>query len=121
MKLLTRLFLRSCPGLLVAAMSATPALATQDPSASLLETLEDPDATLADVTALLDAGANPNALGSQGWTPLQYAAAFGENPAIIVALLQAGADPNAREGRRRDSPALGNEVQRESSYRRSVA
>ena len=70
MKLLTRLFLRSCPGLLVAAMSATPALATQDPSASLLETLEDPDATLADVTALLDAGANPNALGSQGWTPL---------------------------------------------------
>ena len=70
MKRLTRLsFMSFCLGLLVSAMSATMALANQNPSTSLLAMLADPDATLADVMALLDAGANPAARNQDGKTP----------------------------------------------------
>ena len=47
------------------------------------------------LTALLDAGADPDALDSLGaYTPLHYAARYG-HAAAISALLDAGADPNA--------------------------
>ena len=53
-------------------------------------------ATLAEATACLDAGADPNALDELGETPLYRAAESGPDPAIVRALLDAGADPNAR-------------------------
>ncbi len=51
--------------------------------------------TAADVAALLDAGADPNARSGDGSTPLHVVAARTENPKVITALLDAGADPNA--------------------------
>ena len=48
------------------------------------------------ITALLEAGADPNAQKDDEWTPLHFAALLNENPAVIAALLEAGADPNAR-------------------------
>lgn len=47
---------------------------------------------------LLAAGANPNARGKVGgWTPLHFAAAESETPAVVKALLAAGADPAAKD------------------------
>ena len=63
------------------------------------------DKTLADVMALLDAGAYPNERDWFGWTPLHHAAVLqlaaevSEIPDIIAALLDAGADPNARDNK----------------------
>ena len=60
------------------------------------------DKTLADVKALLDAGAYANEEDWAGWTPLHHAAALrlaadaNEVPEIIAALAEAGANPNAR-------------------------
>jgi uncharacterized protein len=49
------------------------------------------------VEALLEAGANPNALNAGKYTPLQNAAQFGDmNPGILETLLIAGADVNAK-------------------------
>jgi hypothetical protein len=45
---------------------------------------------------LLSAGANPNALSSEGKKPLEYAMGYySENLEMVKILLQAGADPNA--------------------------
>lgn len=52
--------------------------------------------TVADVTALLKAGADPNVRTEDGWTPLHEAASQSDNPAVITALLEAGANPNAQ-------------------------
>ena len=52
-----------------------------------------------DVLACLEAGADPNALDSNGRTPLQWAAGNSDDPAVLTALLDAGADPNARDKR----------------------
>ena len=49
---------------------------------------------LADVGRCLEAGANPNARDDKGGTPLQLAATYNKNLAIIAALLEAGADVN---------------------------
>ena len=60
------------------------------------------DKTLADVVALLDAGAYPNERDWYGWTPLHHVAGLqlatevDEIPDIIRALVKAGANPNAR-------------------------
>ncbi|AQW29072.1 ankyrin repeat domain-containing protein [Ralstonia syzygii subsp. celebesensis] len=50
------------------------------------------------VQQLLDRGANPNAIGSFGMTPLHMAAIDG-NAALVRQLLAHGADPNVRDDR----------------------
>ena len=47
------------------------------------------------IHALVEAGANPNALENNGDAPLTFAAAI-ENPAPVTALIKAGANPNLR-------------------------
>ena len=50
-----------------------------------------------DVRAAIRAGANVNAHGGiLGWTPLMVAAAFNENPKVVLVLLDAGAELEAR-------------------------
>jgi ankyrin repeat protein len=51
----------------------------------------------AEVEALLDAGADPDARLAEGWRPLNLAASLGEAE-IVRALLDAGADPDVRQG-----------------------
>ena len=53
-------------------------------------------ATVEDVTACLDAGADPAATNDAGVTPLHWAAWSNESPAVIQALLVAGANLEAR-------------------------
>ncbi len=60
-------------------------------------------ATVQDVEACLDAGADPMALNKGGNTRLHVAARYNENPAVIEALLQAGANLNAR-AENKDTP-----------------
>ena len=50
------------------------------------------------MTALVKAGADPNARDTRGgWTPLHLAAWFGKTPAVVAALVDAGANPAARD------------------------
>ena len=53
-------------------------------------------ATVEDVTACLDAGADPKVRDAADNTPLHWAAAHNENPMVIEALLAAGAELEAR-------------------------
>ena len=53
----------------------------------------------ATLTALLNAGADPNACDSAGFTPLHHAAIH-SRPAAVTMLLLAGADPNACDAER---------------------
>ncbi|MCY4543491.1 MAG: ankryin, partial [Rhodobacteraceae bacterium] len=43
------------------------------------------------------AGADPNARDMVGLTPLHFAAAYSEAPAVVQALLDAGAGPSVRD------------------------
>ncbi len=54
-------------------------------------------ATVEDVTACLDAGADPAATNDAGVTPLHWAAFRNPNPAVIEALIAAGAILNVRD------------------------
>ena len=49
------------------------------------------------ITALIKAGADPDARGEDGMTPLHWAAAENSNPSVIKALIEGGADPGARD------------------------
>ena len=48
------------------------------------------------ITALLNAGADVNAMNSFGMTALMAAASGNENPEVITTLINAGADVNAK-------------------------
>ena len=55
---------------------------------------------LADLTAALEQGVDPNASDAYGWTPLHFAALAGRwirDPTMVPELVAAGADPNARD------------------------
>ena len=54
-------------------------------------------ATVEEVTACLEAGAQPKARGKWKFTPLHWAAEYNENPEVVKALIDAGADPDARD------------------------
>ena len=49
------------------------------------------------ITALIEGGADPDARGDAGLTPLLRAAHSASNPSVITALIEGGADPDARE------------------------
>lgn len=51
---------------------------------------------IANTTRLLSDGADANAQGDQGFTPLHFAAASGTSVEVAQLLLDAGADINAR-------------------------
>jgi len=54
------------------------------------------DGQISLVAVLLDAGADPDARGASGWTPLAYACGNDEHGASVVSyLLEHGADPHA--------------------------
>ena len=61
-------------------------------------------ATVEDVTACLDAGADPKVRAKYGRTPLHQAARNNNNPAVLEVLLAAGADPMARTDFHGDTP-----------------
>ena len=48
------------------------------------------------IAALIEGGADPNARGEDGITPLHVAPMFISSPSVIAALIEGGADPNAR-------------------------
>ena len=59
------------------------------------------------IEALLKAGANPGGADQKPyWTPLHFAAANNENPAVIEALLKAGADLEALTKRPTGLPCI---------------
>jgi ankyrin repeat protein len=62
--------------------------------------------TSQDVRAVLDKGADVNARGFHGMTPLIAAAAYNQNTEVILLLLKAGADIEARDTEYSSTPLL---------------
>ena len=85
--------------ILSVAVLATPARAAQaTPSCEEWNTKEYfQTATVENVTACLDAGADPMARDYDGDTPLNKAAGYNENPAVVQVLLAAGAELEVRD------------------------
>lgn len=74
------------------------ALAIEDPyrnSGASQEKLDNPEATLAMVDILIEAGCNPNALNANGESPM-WAAVRGQSPAVVERLVELGADVHAK-------------------------
>ena len=55
------------------------------------------NAAVADIARCIVDGAELDARGKNGWTPLHVAAGINDNPAVITALLDGGAEPDARD------------------------
>ena len=53
------------------------------------------------ITALVNAGANPDAGDQHGRAPLHWAARWSADPATMTTLVELGADPNNRDERAR--------------------
>ena len=70
------------------------------------------------VEALIEAGADPDARNTDGWTSLHVAARYATDPAVAMALIEAGADPKARtdEGDRVWSLLRENDALRETAF-----
>ena len=93
-------------------------LQPQEPKPADRAVVPDPNATLPDVTVLLEAGADLNARDRFGQPPLHTAARSSKIPGIVTALLEAGADLNVRDQSDKtpgdmipeDSPLRGSDV-----------
>ena len=63
--------------------------------------------TAEEVAGCLQSGADPNERNDDGNTPLHWAAAYNENPAVIVALVEAGRGSQSAGQGRQYAGALG--------------
>ena len=86
----------TCKLLLALAMSVVALVGCED-TGSLQKLCASSDATVSQVRECLDLGADVNARGEYGLTPLMFAAQSNENPEVISLLLKAGAEVNAKE------------------------
>ena len=94
--------------------------------AAVLTTLDESTSrsrTFANVSLLLNAGADPNARDANGQTPLHASAQEGDYPRIIELLLEAGAEPQLADnaGRRPMDYARAREELRDSDVYRRLA
>ncbi len=83
--------------LLALAMSVIVLGGCEDSTGSLQKLCASSDATVSQVQEFLDLGADVNARGEYGLTPLMNAALWKSNPEVISLLLKAGAEVNAKD------------------------
>ena len=87
----------TCKLLLALAMSVIVLGGCEDSTGSLQKLCASSDATVSQVQEFLDLGADVNARGEYGLTPLMNAALWKSNPEVISLLLKAGAEVNAKD------------------------
>ena len=87
----------TCKLLLALAMSVIVLIGCEDSTGSLQKLCASSDATVSQVQEFLDLGADVNARGEYGLTPLMNAALWKSNPEVISLLLKAGAEVNAKD------------------------
>ena len=78
-------------------MADTVLFASENPTKDLLKSALDEGATLAQITKLIEAGADLNAKDDDGMTALMLTARYNPNPEVIKALVDAGADINVKD------------------------